>query len=113
MLKVQITNDNKDWRIHVDQMQTHHSTISSSLTDTRSNLQRLHSEIEKTLEKITSREKYINTQFESQIEEQRTLQDQLSELRQKYNVASSNVTELSNELGRISEELDAVKVCVD
>ncbi|KAJ3310703.1 Intraflagellar transport protein 57 [Blyttiomyces sp. JEL0837] len=113
MLKIQIANDNKDWRLHVDQMRINHTTIASGLTDTRSQLQRLHSEIEKTLEKISSREKYINTQFESQIEEQRALQDQLSELRQKYNVASNNVTDLSNELGRISEELDAVKNRMD
>ncbi|KAJ3408065.1 putative enoyl CoA hydratase [Chytridiales sp. JEL 0842] len=113
MLKIQIPNDNKDWRLHVEQMSLNNGTIGTSLVDTRSQLQKLHSEIEKTLEKISSREKYINTQFESQIEEQRALQDQLSEVRQKYNVANNNVTELSNELGRISEELDGVKSRMD
>ncbi|KAJ3278728.1 Intraflagellar transport protein 57, partial [Borealophlyctis nickersoniae] len=113
MLRVQIANDNKDWRIHVDQMQLHQKAIGSSLTDTQSQLAKLHTEIEKTLEKISSREKYINTQFESQIEEYRVLQDQLSELKQKYGVASSNVTELTNQLSRISEDLDNVKTRMD
>ncbi|KAJ3104384.1 Intraflagellar transport protein 57, partial [Physocladia obscura] len=109
MLRVQISNDNKDWRIHLEQMKINHSTIDTSLVQSKSQLEKLHSEIEKTLEKISSREKYINTQFESTIDEQRVLQDQISELRQKYNVSNSNVGELSNELGRVSEELDAVK----
>ncbi|TPX71211.1 hypothetical protein SpCBS45565_g01276 [Spizellomyces sp. 'palustris'] len=109
MLRVQIANDNKDWRIHVESMKHHHSTITSSMSETQSQLNKLHADIEKTLEKISSREKYINTQFESQTEEYRVLQDQLSELKQKYGVASSNVTELTNELSRISEELDSVK----
>ncbi|KAJ3095096.1 Intraflagellar transport protein 57 [Phlyctochytrium bullatum] len=110
MLKVQVSNDNKDWRIHVEQMNIHQKLIGSSLHETKDRLNKLQQEIEKTLEKISSREKYINAQFEHQVEEQRALQDQLSELRQKYNVSNSNVTELSNELARISEELDAVKV---
>ncbi|KND00465.1 uncharacterized protein SPPG_04781 [Spizellomyces punctatus DAOM BR117] len=113
MLRVQIANDNKDWRIHVESMKHHHSTITSSISETQSQLNKLHADIEKTLEKISSREKYINTQFESQTEEYRVLQDQLSELKQKYGVASSNVTELTNELSRISEELDSVKSQMD
>ncbi|KAJ3043813.1 Intraflagellar transport protein 57 [Rhizophlyctis rosea] len=113
LLKVQIANDNKDWRIHLDQMHLHQKTIGTSLSDTRGQLTKLHTEIEKTLEKISSREKYINTQFDPQIEEYRVLQDQSSDLKQKYGVASSNVTELTNQLARISEELDSVKARMD
>ncbi|KAI8923781.1 intra-flagellar transport protein 57 [Entophlyctis helioformis] len=109
MLKVQIPNDNKDWRIHLEQINHHEKTINSSMAETQTQLTKLHSEIEKTLEKIASREKYINTHFEPQIEQYRMLQDQTSDLKQKYGVASSNVTELTNDLSRISEELDSVK----
>jgi len=48
-------------------MNNHIQKITSSLVDTKSKLERLHKEIEKTLEKISSRETYINTQFESQV----------------------------------------------
>nr|KAJ3422383.1 Intraflagellar transport protein 57 [Polyrhizophydium stewartii] len=139
MLKVQIPNDNKDWRIHFDQIDHHQKTINACMAETQSQLAKLHTEIEKTLEKIASREKYINTQFEpqarlqgraapdggqaesgadasigcSQIEQYRTLQDQSSDLKQKHSVASTNVTELTNELSRISEELDSVKSRMD
>lgn len=84
--------------------------IAGFQTETQSTLSRLQSEIEKTLEKIASREKYINTQFEGQIEEYKAIQSHMSEHKQKYNVAQSRVNELTNELSRISEELDTVKV---
>ncbi|KAI8824209.1 intra-flagellar transport protein 57 [Fimicolochytrium jonesii] len=113
MLRVQIANDNKDWRIHVENMRHHHKTITSTLTETQSRLGKLHSEIERTLEKISSREKYINTQFEAQAEQHRVLQDQGSEIKQKYSVASSHVSDLTIDLSRISEELDSVKGQMD
>ncbi|KAI8801682.1 intra-flagellar transport protein 57 [Cladochytrium replicatum] len=113
LLKVHIHNDNKDWRIHVEQMEHHQQTIASSLSETKVHLTKLHSEIHKNLEKISSREKYINTQFEGQTEEYRNLQDQLSNLKQKYNGASTTVTQLTNELARISENLDNVKAKMD
>ncbi|KAJ1562358.1 Intraflagellar transport protein 57 [Nowakowskiella sp. JEL0078] len=113
MLKVHIPNDNKDWRIHLEQMHHHRQTISSSLGDTKTQLTKIQAEIEKTLEKISSREKYINTQFETQTEEYRALQDQLSDWKQKQGVASSHVTDLTIDLARISEELDQVKTRMD
>ncbi|KAI9096916.1 intra-flagellar transport protein 57 [Phlyctochytrium arcticum] len=113
MLRVQIPDDNKDWRIHVVSMKHHQNTITGSLSETENQLNKLHNDIEKTLEKITSREKYINSQFETQTEEHRVLQDQISVLKQKYGVASTNVTELTNQLSSISEELDGVKTQMD
>jgi len=113
LLKIHITNDNKDWRVHLDQINIHNNKITSSLVDTKSKLERLHKEIEKTLEKISSRETYINTQFESQIEENREIQDQLSILKQKYMNSSANVNDLTNQLSQISEDLDNVKLMID
>ncbi|KAJ3227347.1 Intraflagellar transport protein 57 [Clydaea vesicula] len=110
LLKVQIQNDNKDWRIHLEQISFHYSKISNLFVSTSENLKLLHKEVEKTLEKINSREKYINSQFETQTEEFRVLQEQLSMLKQKHSVSNSNVTDLTTELSRISEELDSVKV---
>ena len=43
-------------------MHTHKSGIDATLSDTKVYLDKLHQEISKTLEKIASREKYINTQ---------------------------------------------------
>ena len=47
------------------------SGIDESLTLTKNNLDKLYAEISKTLEKISSREKYLNSQFETQLTEYR------------------------------------------
>ena len=48
--------------MHYEQMHAHKEGIESTLSETRVYLDKLHQEISKTLEKITSREKYINNQ---------------------------------------------------
>ena len=57
----------KDWRAHYEQMHIHSEGITSSLSDTKGYLDKLHQEITKTLEKIASREKYINNQASQRV----------------------------------------------
>lgn len=108
-LKVTIRTDNKDWRIHVDQMHQHRDRIKSSLKETKSYLDKLQEDIGKTLEKVSSREKYINNQLEHLIQEYRSAQAKLSEAKERYQQASGGVTERTRVLAEISEELEKVK----
>ena len=57
----------QDWRVHYEQMHVHKEGIESTLSETQVYLDKLHQEISKTLEKITSREKYINTQVHTHL----------------------------------------------
>lgn len=109
-LKVTIRTDNKDWRVHVEQMHQHKDGIETSLTETKSYLDKLHDEITRTLEKIGSREKYINNQLEHLLVEFRGAQDSLAETRERYKQASGGVTERSRLLAEVSEELEKVKM---
>lgn len=52
----------QDWRGHYEQMHTHSDGITAALSETKGHLDKLHQEIIKALEKIGSREKYINNQ---------------------------------------------------
>ncbi|XP_039978984.1 intraflagellar transport protein 57 homolog [Xiphias gladius] len=108
-LKVTIRTDNKDWRIHVDQMHQHRDGIKSSLKEAKSYLDKLQEDIGKTLEKVSSREKYINNQLEHLIQEYRSAQAKLSEVKERYRQASGGVTEKTRVLAEISEELEKVK----
>ncbi|XP_045906829.1 intraflagellar transport protein 57 homolog [Micropterus dolomieu] len=108
-LKVTIRTDNKDWRIHVDQMHQHRDGIQSSLKEAKSFLDKLQEDIGKTLEKVSSREKYINNQLEHLIQEYRSAQAKLSQAKERYQQASGGVTERTRVLAEISEELDKVK----
>ncbi|XP_074855018.1 intraflagellar transport protein 57 homolog isoform X3 [Carettochelys insculpta] len=100
-LKVTIRTDNKDWRIHVDQMHQHKDGIESALKETRGYFDKLHNEISRTLEKVNSREKYINNQLEHLVQEYRTAQAQLSEAKEKYQQGSGGVTERTRTLSEL------------
>lgn len=108
-LKVTIRTDNKDWRIHVDQMHQHRDGIQSSLKEAKTHLDKLQEDIGKTLEKVSSREKYINNQLEHLIQDYRNAQAKLSEAKERYQQASGGVTERTRVLAEISEELEKVK----
>ncbi|CAH1796466.1 unnamed protein product [Owenia fusiformis] len=109
-LKVTIRTDNKDWRVHIDQMHQHKGGIETSLKETKVYLDKLHDEISKTLEKIGSREKYINNQLEHHLHEFRAMQDQLAEAKERYRQASGGVTERTRTLAELTDELDQVKM---
>lgn len=113
LLKVHIRADNKDWRNHYEQMQQYSSGISQTLQETQSQLDKLHQEISKTLEKVASREKYINNQLEGKIQDFRAKQDNLAVLKEKYNQSSGGVTELTQRLSQITDELEQVKIQMD
>nr|XP_057924787.1 intraflagellar transport protein 57 homolog isoform X1 [Doryrhamphus excisus] len=109
LLKVTIRTDNKDWRIHVDQMHQHQDGIQFSLQEAKSYLDKVQEDISKTLEKVSSREKYINKQLEDVISEYRNAQAKLSEVKERYQLASRAVAQRTRVLAEISEELEKVK----
>ncbi|KPP60771.1 hypothetical protein Z043_121198 [Scleropages formosus] len=108
-LKVTVRSDNKDWRIHVDQMHQHKDGIESSLKEAKGLLDKLQEEINRTLEKVGSREKYINNQLEHLVQEYRSAQSKLSEAKEHYQQGSGGVTERTRILSEITEELEKVK----
>ncbi|CAI8051185.1 Intraflagellar transport protein 57 homolog [Geodia barretti] len=108
-LRVHLRQDNREWRAHYDQMHSHQEAIETKLADTKVYLDKLQQEIGRTLEKISSREKYVNNQLESSIAEFRTSQDGLAEIRERYRNSSSSVNDLARELAQVTEALDRVK----
>lgn len=108
-LKVSIKGDNKEWRTHVEQMCQHKAGIETSFKIAKPQLTKLQEEIRRTLEKIGSREKYINSQLEQHVQEYRSAQDQLAQSREKYKQGSGGVTAHSRTLAELTEELEKVK----
>jgi len=109
-LKVTIRTDNKDWRSHVEAIHLHKQGIDECYADAQQHLDRLHDELTRTLEKIGSREKYLNSQLEHLLSDYRRAQDSLSEIREKYRTASVGITERTRLLMDITEELERIKM---
>lgn len=112
-LKVTIKTDAQDWRAHLEQMQRHRSGIDEALTTTKGQLDKLHSDIELTLEKISSREKFLNSQLEPLLVQYRALQDEFARISEQYREVSGGVTERSRILAQVTEELESVKQEMD
>merc|ERR1711983_442073 len=108
-LKITVKNDTRDWRIHLEQMHQYRSGIDESLTLTKNNLDKLYSEISKTLEKISSREKYLNSQLEGQLSEYRTLSQASAQNKEQYKQVSGGVTDRSRVLAQITDEIESLK----
>jgi estrogen-related receptor beta like 1 len=83
-LKLTIRQDAKDWRTHLEQMQSYRANIVETLAQTRPQLDRLSADLQANLDKIGSREKYLNSQLESLLTQFRSAQDRLAEMREKY-----------------------------
>ncbi|XP_057712649.1 intraflagellar transport protein 57 homolog [Corythoichthys intestinalis] len=109
LLKVTVRTDNKDWRVHVDQMHQHQDGIKSSLHEAKGYLDKLEEDISRTLEKVSSREKYMNKQLEAVTAEHRVARAKLAEVRERYQEASGGVAQRTQILAELSEEFAKVK----
>jgi estrogen-related receptor beta like 1 len=90
-------------------MHSHRQGIEDALTTTKTHLDKLHADIGRTLEKIASREKYLNSQLEAPLSDLKRLSDSLAAAREQYKSVSGGVTERSRNLGEIADDLEAVK----
>jgi len=112
-LKVTVRVDGRDWRSHLEQMHSHRQGIEEALTTTKGQLEKLHTDIGRTLEKISSREKYLNNQLEAPLGDFKRLSDNLAAAREQYKSVSGGVTDGSRQLADIADDLEAVKAEMD
>ncbi|CAH6792397.1 Ift57 [Phodopus roborovskii] len=101
------TTDAAEWSLEVERVLPQLKV--TIRTDNKGFLDKLHNEISRTLEKIGSREKYINNQLEHLVQEYRGAQAQLSEARERYQEGNGGVTERTRVLSEVTEELEKVK----
>ncbi len=71
------------------------------MRETKSYLEKLYDEISKTLEKIASREKYINSQLEDPMQTLRNYQDKLAEIKETYKTRSTGINERTQHLSQV------------
>ncbi|CAL7934543.1 unnamed protein product [Xylocopa violacea] len=112
-LKVTVKTDLRDWRSHIEQMKQLSTNIATNLTGTKNQLDKLHVDISNTLDKLKTRESYLNRQLEPTLKEYQLLQDELSKIKEQYRDVSGGVTERTRIFNKLSEELEHVKKEMD
>lgn len=108
-LKMTVKTDSRDWRAHLEQMKQLRTNIASNLSGTKAHLNKIHNDIGNTLDKIKTRETYLNRQLEPSLTDYRSLQEELSKVKEQYRDVSGGVTERTRVLNKLMEELEHVK----
>ena len=83
--------------------------IDECLQHTRTELDKLQTEISKSLEKISSRERYINNQLQEPLTMYKQLSHLLAQTKEQYKQVSGGVVERSRLLSNITDEIEMVK----
>ena len=91
----------EDWREHVDQMQQYSAAINSCMRETRGLLGRLADDIGRTLDKIASRERYVNHELTHQLAALRAAHNRRADRRETYRQASGGLADKSKHLAEV------------
>ena len=91
----------EDWRDHVDQLHVFSGAIESCMRDTRGQLERLTDDISRTLEKIASRERYVNQQLHYQLNGLKYAHDRRAERKETYRQASVGLNDNTHYLAEV------------
>lgn len=108
-LKVTIRNDNRDWRGHLEQMKIYQQNIDNTLSVAKNQMEKLRKDVTLVLEKVQSRERYLNKELELILNEFRVLQDQLFKVKDTYKNISGGVAERNRQLSVLTDRLETVK----
>jgi len=91
----------EDWRDHVDQMHQFSDAIELCMKETRGQLERLADDISRTLEKIASRERYVNQELHYQLNGLKSAHDRRAERKEAYRQASVGLAENTQYLAEV------------
>ncbi|XP_025425877.1 intraflagellar transport protein 57 homolog isoform X2 [Sipha flava] len=113
LLRVTIKLDYKDWRTSLQQMKEHKLMMNLSIEKVKPLLINLNSILRETMEKVYSREQYLNSSLDNLLVEYRTFQDELARINDHYKSLSNGIVERQNILLKITEQLDIIKLEMD
>lgn len=108
-LKIQLQNDSQEWRTHLQQTRSFKQVIETQFPPAQTQLQKLQSGLGSALDKIRSKEAFINTQFEQRALDHRTQQTELVQVQAQNTELNEVVMNRQMELKTIADELEVVK----
>ncbi|KAI9224197.1 intra-flagellar transport protein 57-domain-containing protein [Blastocladiella britannica] len=112
-LRITLATDHKQWRTHVAAVRTHRDAIAAEWSAGAPAVAAVVAEMDATLEKLKSREVYVNSQLGHVVGDYRGVQERVSALRSEAAAAGEKNSALARDLQRVSDELESVKVQMD
>ncbi|GMI44830.1 hypothetical protein TrCOL_g13083 [Triparma columacea] len=112
-LRLNNNNVGKEWRSHINQTMKHSELIQKALPTTESILKQINNQLGGAVEKMKSKEKYLNTSFSQLCNEYQVVKASLSEIEDKHSTGTESVSVLTNELAAIEDQLSDIKGTMD
>eukprot|EP00803_Ostreobium_quekettii_P000668 evm.model.scf_287.13 EVM.evm.TU.scf_287.13 scf_287:99718-101008(+) len=112
-LRITVGAEGRDWRQHLEQARKHHNNIVQLWPEAKQQLQRVQNDTSNSIERLESREKYLNDVCGGLTQEYKLKKRELQQLQEEYNHKTEAVTRQNNELHRISDQLDEVKTVME
>jgi estrogen-related receptor beta like 1 len=109
LLKVTVQSDVREWRSRLEAMGNFLTFVGEQFPANQASLERIRGEIRQVLDKLGSREKYLNAQLEHQLTDYRVVQERLLDLNEKHRAEADKVNDSTNELNTLTEDLEAIK----
>jgi len=98
---------------HIDQTKKHEILIRNELPATESTLKQINSQLTADVEKMRTKEKYVNTTFSSLAEEYTRVKETLVGVESEHSTASGAVGNLTQDLAVIADQLSEIKGTMD
>ena len=97
-LNVKASHGGKEWRAHIAQTKKHGAIVESILPESRKKLAMISDAIKMSLERLQGKERYLNSHFDSMVQEYREVQDRLKSVQSRHEAAGESVSKYQNEL---------------
>nr|CAG4641905.1 EOG090X0ADS [Eurycercus lamellatus] len=108
-LKLATKLDSRDWRSRLDMLFKYSVSVSNTMNSSRTLLEKMSIDIEKNMERVETREKYLNTQLSGLLNQYSKTQEQLKQVEDRYSKSSVGIEERNDKLNRLNDEIQMVK----
>jgi intraflagellar transport protein 57 len=105
--------DGKEWHTHIDRTRKHETAMKELLPRATTQLKLIGATLRETIERMGTKEKQLNHQYETLGLEYRALQEKLKTISDKCKDDSDRVNVMSNEHAAITEQLRDTKSVMD
>ncbi|EAR82129.3 intraflagellar transporter-like protein (macronuclear) [Tetrahymena thermophila SB210] len=112
-LKIQVKNEAKEWRSHIEQTKEYNSNVKKTLPEARQRLEKLVDNLSKVLDQIQKREKSINSNLTDLGGEYRAKSENYKNMVTQYNNLQASVKEQGEQYRQLKEKYDSIKSIVE
>ncbi|CAG7816579.1 unnamed protein product [Allacma fusca] len=108
-LKITIQQDSQDWRQRQEQMRTYTEAVSDVVEQLDGPLDKMITDARSVIEKVKTRENFINTEFETLLMELSVTQDNVATMKDRHRELSNKATTKNRTLSQLNDELDTIR----